>query len=395
MSSSIQQFTEDWHSWRPVRKSTPMSLEELEERVYGFSPSTFSLRKADAPVLTSTTGVRNVLFGATAWTQVDKNVVPLNMVPKKSWDYSNYRAETAQSATSSPGQAENITSLPDTVKPTIAEVQSVPRLNFHGIERSAIMAAVQNYNSEDDWAWSDQQAKAVDTFNNRMARALMTNVTTTAGNNLESFDRIASSYAEVNNCGDVNANDADLAPHLVNGSTHDRDGGATWADADVQHNSNTDRNLTLSLIDDNFANIDPYRKLEGNQVLVTGLDTLHRIEQLIYPQTRFEGGMGVTMTYNGIQTHKGGEGMFQVASYRDKPILWTTLAVQDTISRIYNFDFNHLWMSVAQPTVWGELAPNVGNFFAIDRTAGLAGVYNVMNLTCNLFRAQGKVRDLQ
>lgn len=90
---------------------------------------------------------------------------------------------------------------------------------------------------------------------------LLTDVDTLAGNSFESLDRVVSSKSEEDNTG-ITAGDADIYGLDRSDST------VSWADAQVLHNNNTDRDLTLQLVDSLFQNV--WTAGGSPKVLLTG-----------------------------------------------------------------------------------------------------------------------------
>lgn len=219
-----------------------------------------------------------------------------------------------------------------------------------------------------------------------------TNVTTLASTNIESIDRMASSYAEVTNCGDVDAGDSDPYGAADAGAWNDRDAAAGWTDAYVNHNSNTDRTFALSQIDTVITNVRPYWKdrSPANKVMITGDDTELRMGQLLRSQERYTS-KNVRMTVNGVQTLEGVDGGMDVATYLKIPIIPDANAIQDTISRVTVLDMDHIHIGVLQPLVYLESE----DYQALDKFVR-EGVFHMEGeLVTTRFKGLGKVRDLK
>jgi hypothetical protein len=243
-----------------------------------------AITKADAPYLSSSTAMYNAVHGAEAVHQIIQEDNVRRLLPKVPYLRGGVRFITAAGTTSGVGIAENA-AVPDTVSATLANVDYGIKERSYSFNVSARMEFLSML--EDD-AWSQGGGAfaaaryfAQLEFNKTLNRELTTNVTTLAGNNFESIDRVVSSYAEVNSCGDVDANDSDI--YGIN-----RDAGATYADAYVNHNSNTDRDLTLDLCKDVLENVQPNwggPEVGGqpgnyeNKIWLTGYDTKNVIEQ--------------------------------------------------------------------------------------------------------------------
>ena len=70
------------------------TIDELEALYYGYNRNL--IRKADAPVVTSTSGVFNAIFGAYAWAQLNLEANAFGILPKHVWDKSGWRVITAR-----------------------------------------------------------------------------------------------------------------------------------------------------------------------------------------------------------------------------------------------------------------------------------------------------------
>jgi hypothetical protein len=365
------------------------TIEDLETAVYGMPMQRF-LGKADAPVLSSTTGARNVLYGQRLWRQVVVAANAFGALGFKPWEKSGYRAITAAAATTSPGVAEN-GALPDTIKPTFKPIDVDPTTSAATFDQSDLQSMLEG--KDDTIAWADLVQYMGDEFKNRLNRAALATADTVPTTGIESLDRIVGSYAElaygkVDDSGVLDAGDLDIYGQ-------DRDASASWADAYVngQAFGSGSRDLALSHIDATFTNCRPYWNgaTVENKVIITGYDTLERIQQLIQAQQRFVGTTRVQMTVNGVQTVAGTEAGFDVSSYKGVPIIPDNNVLQDTLSRIYTLDLDNIHVGVLSPIQYLES----GDFFANDKI-GKEGLYYMHGeIVCTKFKAQGKVRDLQ
>ena len=60
------------------------TIDELEALYYGYNRNL--LRKADAPITTSTVGVFNAIYGAYAWAQLNLEANAFGILPKYPWE---------------------------------------------------------------------------------------------------------------------------------------------------------------------------------------------------------------------------------------------------------------------------------------------------------------------
>jgi hypothetical protein len=203
--------------------------------------------------------------------------------------------------------------------------------------------------------------------------------------NIESLDRIVSSDAEEDAFGGTYNGWFDVF-------SLDRDS-TTDYDAQVSHNSGTDRSLSLSLIDSMFTNL---WTAGGNpKVIMTGYDSLMATQQLLQAQQRFMDTKRVTPSVNGIKGVDGVDAGFVVATYNGVPFIPSKDMCQDTLSRMFFLDTDYLEMRIAKPTQYFESGILSGDPFGINRL-GQEGLYRTMGeATCQWFGVQGKIRDLQ
>ena len=377
----------DYYYWKPLKDSgfdvkvlqKASKISELDEVIDGFE-----IRKANAPVITSTTGIRNILYGATLNSQVVTEANAFSILPKKPWK-SGYRAITAAGLTTG-GDVTETGAVPDTLKPTFAAVDVTP----HRIQRSTNISETEMLleGKDDTVKWSDIINYTASEFKNTLNRNILADAdgAATDGSIITPLDRIIGSYDEVADT-ELTTNEGDVYGI-------DRDAAATWTDAQVSHagaaGTETDRTLTLGLIDDVIAACEPYWDSDKNKVILTGYDTAARIAQLERPKEVYPTDAYVEFTVEGIKV-KGKEAGIPVATYNGIPIIRSNNVVKDTISRIYILDLDHISLDTLKPISYIETTdPFVQNTF------GKEGVFSwIGEIWCDRFAAQGKVRGLK
>ena len=131
------------------------TIDELEALYYGYNRNL--LRKADAPVTTSTTGVFNAIFGAYAWAQLNLEANAFGILPKYPWDKSGFRVITAkptlntnQGNTTLGGTSEGGT-IAETVKPTLQEIDIRPKTAQLPFSASEVMEWLATHSKDDIW----------------------------------------------------------------------------------------------------------------------------------------------------------------------------------------------------------------------------------------------------
>ncbi|HMC00476.1 MAG TPA: hypothetical protein VKN14_05505 [Flavobacteriaceae bacterium] len=367
------------------------NIRSFMEYSYSLDPT---FRK-DAPALTTTTGFYNQVYGNQLFSQINNEQNAWGILRKVPWDRSGWRTIEAAGATSGGGQSES-GAVPATIKPTIGTVSTKPKVVATGYNVSALQQGL-SLDGGDDAITNTMDAMrqyAAIEHGKLINRMLLTDVDTLASNNIESLDRVVSSYSEVTNCG-ITANDSDIY-------SKDRDAGATVYDGYVNHNSGTDRAFSLSLIDSLFTNCMPYLQNPADYnayILLTGYDTYKEITQHLSEKLRFaQYPTGNFMpSVNGVSALQPGvDGGFVVALYNGVPIFVSNDVPQDTISRIYLLNLNYTFIKVLMPTMYFQtgLLSN-GDPFGID-FLGDEGLFVTMaELISTNMRVNGKIRDLQ
>lgn len=369
----------------------------------------------DAPVLSSTSGVYNAVYGAQAWSQLNLEANTFGSLPKMPHIRSGWRLITVRAhSQGTGGQAENA-SLPATLKPTFIEASTKPKLVAINFENSEVQEFLATDGGDDAYAaMADLRTILGVEHKEEMNYELNIQNGTPAANNVESVDRIVGSYAELNNCSEndestpYSAGDMDPYGAAATSAWNDRDNGATvQLDAYVNHNSSTVRSLTDSILQTTLQNTLTNGANPNGQHYQTGYDTWAVINQLYDPQVRYNliGVAAIQPGVNGIKTLEGQGVGLNVATLFGKNVIVSKDTVQDTggISRFYmldtsnpeGFDLPRLCLKVAKPTQYFEAGMNQGTPFAINKF-GTEGMYRTMiEVICTFMAAQGKIRDIK
>ena len=384
------------------------TVQDMERYYYGagtnmgFGYSGSELLKADAPMLSTTAGTYQAIYGRKVWSQLNQEFNAFSILPKKPWDRSGWRVVTSKPSTSvGGGIAENGT-LPDTTKPVFQNVAAKPKTIAHTFDMSEVAIFL---NDKDDGlgdirsVLKEEMGKHHAEHINQM---LTQDVDTPAGNDIESLDRVTANAATMDSTGDpysthhVTGNNtahisaaADLDIYSIDRSAN------TWSDAEISVASDaglTERVLSLDHLDEMFQKI--WIRGGNPKVILTGYDTLMRIQQLLQSQQRFMEEKRVVPTYNGVKGVPGVEAGFIVATYNGVPIIPSKDVAPDGISRIYLLDTDYLYYSTAKPTQYFESGIETGDPFAINRL-GQEGLYRTMGeVWTTFFGGQGSIRDL-
>ena len=368
----------------------------------GYSYSGSELLKADSPMLSTTGGTYQAIYGRKVWSPLNQEFNAFSILPKKPWDRAGWRVITAKpSEVAGGGVAENAT-LPDTQRPTFQHVAAKPKTIAHTFDMSetAIFLADKDDGMGDIRSvLKEEMGKHHAEMINKM---LLDDVDTPASNNFESLDRVTASNADLslggtNGTNHCSADDLDIY-------SIDRSASAnSWADAEVSAaadvTTGNQRTMSLDHLDEMFQKL--WIRGGNPKVVLTGYDTLMRLQQLLQSQQRFMEEKRVTPTYNGVKGVPGMEAGFIVATYNGVPIIPSKDVKKGGpnsdagLSKMYFLDTDYLYFSTAIPTQYFESGIETGDPFAINRL-GQEGLYRSMGeIWTTFFGAQGSVRDLK
>ena len=367
----------------------------------GYSYTGSELLKADAPMLSTTAGTYQAIYGRKVWSQLNQEFNAFSILPKRPWDRSGWRVITAKpnAGVLHGGIAENGT-LPETVKPTFQHVAAKPKTIAHSFD----MSEVAIFLADKDDGLGDIRSVLKEEMGKHHAemvnKMLLVDSETVAGNNFESLDRITGndggssggltsmetgSSAGTDHCG---ADDLDI--YSIDRSAN------SWSNAEVNWGADraagSRRTFSLDHLDTIFQQI--WERGGNPKVMLTGYDTLMRLQQLLQAQQRFMEEKRVTPTYNGVKGVPGIEAGFIVATYNGVPIIPSKDVEKDGLSRMYLLDTDYMYFSTAIPTQYFESGIETGDPFAINRL-GQEGLYRTMGeVWTTFFGAQASIRDL-
>ena len=375
------------------------TVQDMERYYYGGASQTGytygsgDILKADAPLLSTTAGTYQAIYGRKVWSQLNQEFNAFSILPKKPWERSGWRILTGRADfTKGGGIAENGT-LPDTSRPEFLHVAAKPKTIAHTFD----LSEVSMFLSDKDDGLGDVRQVLKEEMGKHHAehinRMLLEDVDTPVGNDFESLDRLTSDPDKMTTG----------TGHVSATTDHDiysiaRDGSADFhsAEVDVSTSSSTNRNLSLNILDGLFQQL--WTRGGNPKVMLTGYDTLMRVQQLLQSQQRFMDGKEDTPTYNGVKGVPGLEAGFIVATYNGVPIIPTKDMPQDgagSLSRMYYLDTDYLWFQTAIPTQYYESGIETGDPFAINRLGQERSLQNNGKLWCSFFGASGSIRDLQ
>jgi hypothetical protein len=217
---------------------------------------------------------------------------------------------------------------------------------------------------------------------NRMDVWLLQDTDTLAANNPESIDRITSSSVEATALS-FTAADEDL--YGVDRS------GATWFDANADHNSGVDQPLNINYIDALIRDQWPYWGNDaGNKLWITAPSTWLPWSALEGTKQRFNQETAAFTYTQGVQPVLGQAGGFKLTTYNNWPIVLDANVQVDTIGRIYLLDTNHVGLVVGRPME----AIQANNPVYLGAFVNRVVFYMIGETWCDLPKSCGHRRDL-
>jgi len=400
------------------------TIDELEALYYGYNRNL--IRKADAPVVTSTSGVFNAIFGAYAWAQLNLEANAFGILPKHVWDKSGWRVITARPTvgttngnTALGGTAEGGL-IAETVKPTLQEIDIRPKTAQLSFSASEVMEWLSTHSKDDIWGGLGSlrlyMAVQHKEFLNQMlladveAQAAGASGDYTGTTNFESLDRIISADAEEDVTGGTHDNWYN--PWAAN-ATIDRNSGTTF-DSTVESASGTIGTNGV-LTDDTLRTFLRKIRIAGGKdpnVFLGSHEVYSEIQGLYMPSVRIPNPYGeqlVQVDVNGIQTFKGTGVGIHVDSIYGIPFIPTKDAPRNAsdsseIGRLFALDtsdaegygYPRLGISIAIPTEYYEATRRTPAYPFVNNAFVEKGVYRTMGETvCRHFKSQGKIRDIK
>ena len=279
------------------------TIEDMERLFYGagaganaWAYSGTDLLKADSPLVSSTAGTYQAIFGRKVWSQLNQEFNAFSILPKKPWEKSGWRVVTDKpSFTKGGGLPENGT-LPETTKPSFEQVSTKPKTVAHTFD----LSETAMFLADKDDGLGDARAvikmEMAKHHAEHINQMLLEDVDTVAGNDFESIDRATSSAFVETASSFVNS----IADHNQYSITRSTGSTRQWYDSNVDAGASAaNRSLTLNIIDGMFRSI--WERGGQPKVILTGYDTLEKMQALLQPQQRFTEMKRVVPGVNGVK----------------------------------------------------------------------------------------------
>lgn len=392
-----------------ARGPRQIQVSQLEAFYYGSSGHPFmgmdalqDMEKTAAPILRSTSGYFNAIYGAKAWAQINAEAHGWTVVPKGDWSRTGIRLiEDLESSYEDLAMAESDT-LADSVKPAIKTVTPQPKIQHKTVELSDVMQALTDLGADDVFGSMEQlrHFRAVDfarglnkqLFDDIEARADGAGATYVETEMLRSFDSIISNDVEEDNYGGTYTGWYDYYDV-------DRDAATVYGDCVVAQDASSDQELDDKLLRETIA--DAKKAGAHTSVLTTNWDTYAQLQGIYMTYIRYHSwGEGAVETgINGIKTANGIDAGNKVAMVLGVPLIMSQDVTVDGVGRIYGLDISdpeglgepRLGVSLLRPVEYFESRDPI----LLDQFM-TKGAYRVVGETyCRFFPGQFKIRDLQ
>ncbi len=350
--------------------------------------------KADAPYLTTTTGVRQVMYGPGLQALFVTAANAYGALPTQSWGNggSGRRLITAPYFGTTPdGSATQGGVTPDSAMETLDTLAYTPKqLAPKPVEMSLVELSVENIDNNVKWSeLVDARRKIV--INEQDQVLLSYAGAGLAGTKVDTIDRIVASYDQMANGGES------MTAGYLDYETKDRDAANIPYDAQVDHGSGTVRKLNLNLLDSVFFKAKAFWDAQSirNKIWLTGPGSEGRMTQLIKTVVRGEIPTApVSFGVNGVQTVEGMAGPVVANKYNglviisDKFVDNHYAASTTGLEKVYCLDLDHLAMWWSMPWQYQESQEVIAS-----GKLGRKGIFlAVGNVTADLFGCHAKVQ---
>jgi hypothetical protein len=400
------------------------TMDELTGYYYNRTPD--EIMKAG--ISTGDAGAYNPIFGAIAWANFNLEANLFAALPKFVWDYSGARLFTEKGDSINDKGANNNTSrggvvegglIPDSVKPTITEIQYKPKTLVYPFEVTELHEHLTEHSRDDLWgSLAHQRVYASDQFKEQLNTMLTRDPTSYNDEadddlsllDLESVPRIVSNSAEESAAG--LAWDDAFDPWRGT-ATIDRDASTTY-DSTVESASGsltTSEVITNSAITDILSNI----RIAGGKeptLLVGGQDTYSEVQKTYFNAYRIQNTTDLRSEYNvsvnGIDTFTGTGAGLHISTVYGLPYIPTKdahgssatnagdLYVLNTSADKNAPNKPMLGIQVLKPILYYEASKRQQGWpFIVDAFRDRAIYEMLAELTCRNFKTQGKLINIK
>ena len=384
------------------------TIQDMVDYWYGFVPDYYAstqksqMAKQDNPVLSTTDGYRNAVYGSEVFYTINHEANAFALIENRAWVKSGERTVTDFGhELGSGGEGENA-EIPDTNAPDIDQYEQEAKTIAHSFDVSQVkqlLADTQDDDLDDPFDWlrryygegtehqtgMGEHPKHV---NVQLLRSIDEYDDTEHADDVLSLDQIISNQSEAD-FGTVEDGAGDI---------YGFDRSAGEFESNVLENAGDTRTFTIDLLDDAITavkeNSGKNPVADDNYFFLTNHDTFQRIEEEVGGKERLEA-VRSTMGLNGVQTQPGDDVGITVQSYKQIPIFESVDVPQDGIGRVYLIDSSTMFMKTLLPTQFYDSGTEVNDDpYSIGRL-GNQGLYVTIGETTTVSPAShAKIRDL-
>lgn len=353
------------------------------------------LLKADDPMLTTKTSFFNPIYGKAVINWLNHEADIWKLLPKTTYQQKgdSLRVVTADASTFH-GQNETATALGDTDVPDLTEVNFTdPAIMYSHWDASLLAQIKSTYQDSPNQNVAEYlkgyfAKKHPSDLNGQLMQeaGTLARLGGNFDNFIESIDRVCSDGAEE---ALLDAGDCDIY-------TFDRS--ANEAEAYVDLNAGSLRNISLGLLDDMIADCKKYSESK-RFIMLTDEAQLNSIEALEGVKQRYsDASKWKVDSVNGVQTRKGLDIGFSVSSYVGAGIEVPIFTSKDVHAEsggngnIYLLDLDHIEIRVALPTVY--MSTENSHFLVLDSFNYKYMFLTVAQLCADKFNCHGAIKYL-
>lgn len=384
------------------------TIYDMMDLHYHFLPTAMgkrSMSKADNPLLTTTTGVHNDIYGQDVTVLLNSEQNIYGLLEVRPWTKSGERYIDAFGAGNASGwSAENAT-LAETTKPNFGTYETDPQTIQHTFDVSQVeqlLAATDDDSIADDpfdllrqWygeGLPDQQSGGGEHpkhINETLGQDAVVAGDPSTNNSFVTVDQAIADSTE------ATANETAANEYDVYG--FDRSAGDFEANVIQDGNGQV---FHLDLLDDAMREVKENsdknpQKDTSDFFWLTGHDTYQRIEDEMGGKERIET-VRTTTGLNGVQTNPGNDVGVAVSTYKGIPIFESNDIAKDDLSRVYLVDKTSLFIKQLLPTQFYSTGTEVSNDpFAIGRLGNEGAYVTIGELVLKNPVTQAKIRDLE
>ena len=383
------------------------TVQDMIDYWYGFVPDFYSrtgqMSKQDNPVLTTTDGYRNAVFGSEVFYTINHEANAFALLENRAWVKSGERTVTEFGHELGSGGVGENAEIPDTDAPEIDQYEQEAKTVSHSFDVSQVkqlLADTQDDDLDDPFDWlrryygeGTEHQTGMGEHPKHINVQLLRSLEDVGDDDMLSIDRLISNQSEaelLDATGEGDIGDGDVYGFR-------RDNGEF--ESNVIENEGSNRTFTIDLLDDAIqqvkTNSGKNPVADDNYFFLTNHDTYQRIEEEVGGKERLEA-QRATVGLNGVQTNPGDDVGITVQSYKQIPIFESVDVTQDGIGRVYLVDSSTMFVKTLLPTQFYDSGTEVNDDpYAINRL-GNQGLYVTIGENTTVSPAShAKIRDLK